>query len=282
MVDWQMVAESIALLEEADLESFSLSEDEREEVLTLFNRSVANARAGGADISMIALKKLLSRFPNWGEALLLFAVSLALEDNLARAKSGFDHVLKTGFLITDYTDLTSYCLREADAAMKSKKRAAQRQMEEGRGLLGRRKKGSIFSEKQEKTLPAQTPILTRAPKNAAKVRFATDVERRNIMMQAGAPDSESPDDDLEVDIPRTPAEKVRITVWILASAAVLAAIVLAVWFVGIPWFQNRNAASAELQRDSEKLEYLLGQLESRRGSAEVDEILESFSQNFGS
>ena len=281
-MSWQEAAQSIISIETADLESFALSADEKAEFLTLYNRSLANIQGGDGDIAQIAMKKVLTRCPDWGEALLIFAIGLALEDNVAKAGSVFEHILKTGFINTDYSQVTEYCLGEVHDTLRKQRMGAGRR-EDGGGfssMFKKKKSDSIFKEPQGRTMPGQTPILTRVPKNAAKVRFATDVERRNIMMQANAPETDQPDDDLEVDIPKTPAEKIRRNIWITVGALVVVVLGLAVWYFGIPWFQKRQANSAEQARNGEKLAFIIERLEGQRDIPQIQDILTEYAQRY--
>ena len=277
---WQETASSFALMGEKDIISFSLSPEECEEILTLFNRSVSNAQSGGGDIAMIAMKKILTRYPNWGEAVLLYGICLAIEGRFARAKASFEHVLRVGFLTVDYTDLASFCYQQAQEEIHAQQEAARQREERPRGISavfsGKKGKSGFDRKPDADVIPMQTPILSRVPKNAAKVRFATDRERRNVLMQGNVPESDMPDEELDVSIPKTPAEKLRLAAIIALSVLVAVALGLVVWFFVIPGIQSLRQGNIH----EEKLNYLTKLMEQKNDDPEVSAIVESFQRQF--
>ena len=75
-MNWHEAAAAFPQIDSSDLARFRVSPEEAEVILSMFNRSVLNAQSDSADIAMIALKKLITRFPEWGEAALLFGICL--------------------------------------------------------------------------------------------------------------------------------------------------------------------------------------------------------------
>ena len=279
-MDWKEAAAAFSHIEEKDLESFSLSAEDMEEVLLLYNRSVANAKESGADIALIALKKLLIRYPNWGDATLLYGICLALEEEFIMAKESFLHAQQLGFLSIHYTDLVHYCLQEIEFDIRRQRRRLKEQENDNRGIasvFAKKKDSTIFSEKNAKTMiPAQTPILTRAPKNAKKVRFASDRERRDIMMQGNAPSGEIQEEAIDLAIPKTPSEKLRVIVLILSGVAGAVLLAFLVWFLVIPRVFPKETKDTEQTR----LFYMLALLEENRSITEIDEVLELYLKKY--
>jgi len=279
-MEWQRAAEAIGLIEEKDISAFSLSVEEGEEICTLFNRSVSNAQNGGADISLIALKKILTRYPNWGEAVLLYGICLALEGSFVRARASFEHVLQIGFLSIDYRQAAEYCFQMAEAELHKSKKHLEQEAETEKKITSffqKKKEASIYSAKNGgESIPMQTPILTRAPKNAGKARFATDKERRNVLLSGNMPESDMPEEEIDVSIPKTPAEKMRRVSLVFVVLAVLVAIGCAIWFFLVPAIQSMGSKN----QSDEKLSYILQLLEEKKEDAEVSSIVEAYESRF--
>jgi tetratricopeptide (TPR) repeat protein len=275
-MDWREAAESFPLLEAKDLSRLNLSKEEQEYVLVLFNRAVLNARSDGSDIALIALKKLLTEYPAWGEAALLFGICLAIDGKYKRAGASFEHALSAGLISEQLTYLAQVGSREAagDYA-KNKRRTAE--LEDGKKsllstILPPKNKRSIFKEiDTEERGHVQAPILTRAPRSPGKARLASDKERRDILMQANA-GGDVNDDEIDVTIPKTPAEKMRITAIVFGTIAGALALGFLVWFFVIPGIYTIN----ENQQSADKLKYLVGALEANETDPEVAKILSEY------
>lgn len=276
---WQEAAQAFQTIETKDLESFSLSEEDSGEILTLFNRSVKNAQNDGGDMALIAMKKILTRYPNWGEAALLYGICLALEGQLNRAKASISHALQIGFLTVDYRELAEYCYGQVEEDIQEIEREAMEQKEEGKGFFtSRGKKNSIYHQDPDTpVIPMQTPILTKVPKNAGKARFANEQERRDIRTQANmTAEGEVLDEEIDVAIPKTPAEKIRTAVLILTGVLLAGVIGCIIWFVAVPAFRNLQSSN----QAEERLDYLMVLLRKNREDPEIQSILESYDDQF--
>ena len=281
-MNWKDAAAAYAPITEKEIESFSLSQDEKDEVLLLYNRSVMNAKEGGADVAMITLKKLLTRYPNWGEAALLYGICLAVEGDYRAARDTFKQVQQLGFLSPEYTDMAHYCLQEISMDMHRQRRAKKIQENEDRNkgsiaaMFSKKKDATIFGEKNAKSvIPAQTPILTRAPKNAKRVRFASDKERRDVMMQANAISSDLPDEEIELAMPKSPAERLRFFVFAGTGAVAFVILILLIWFLLIP-----RIFSPKISPEQEKLNYILDVLKKNDADPEILEVLRYYLEKY--
>ena len=280
-MDWREAAESFPLLDAKDLSRLNLSKEEQEFVLVLFNRAVLNARTDGSDIALIALKKLLTEYPSWGEAALLFGICLAIDGKYKIAGASFEHALSAGLISEQLTYLAQIGSREAagDYA-KNKRRTAE--LEDGKksllsAILPPKNKRSIFREiDTEERGHVQAPILTRAPRSPGKARLASDKERRDILMQANA-GGDIPDEEIDVTIPKTPAEKMRITAIVLGTVTGAVVIGLLIWFIVIPGIYTMN----ENSRSAEQLQYLVGELKANQSDPEVAKILSDYRTAYG-
>lgn len=279
-MDWREAAESFPLLEAKDLSRLNLSKEEQEYVLVLFNRAVLNARSDGSDIALIALKKLLTEYPAWGEAALLFGICLAIDGKYKRAGASFEHALSAGLITEQLTYLAQIGSREAagDYA-KNKRKTAE--LEDGKKsflstILPPRNKRSIFKEiDTEERGHMQAPILTRASRSPGKAMLASDRERRDVLMQANA-GGDASDEEIDVTIPKTPAEKMRITAIVLGSVVGALGLGFLIWFFVIPGIYTMN----ENQRSAGQLRYLVAALEANQSDPEVEKILSDYKAAF--
>lgn len=284
-MDWRNAAAAFPLLEEKDIAFLQLSKEEKEKVLTLFNRAVSNAQTDSADIAMIALKKLLTQYPSWGEAALLYGVCLAIDGRYKRAAASFEHAVSVGLKTEELTYMAQVYNREADTEFAQERRHAQGDDEAARkGLLAsvfssKKKRSSVYSEiETEERGHMQAPILTRVPRSSGKAKLATDRERRDVMMQSGAPKSDSQDEEIDVSIPKTPAEKLRMTTIALGGVLLAVLLGLAIWFLIIPavstYRENSNASA--------KLKYLLSSMEAQKSDPLVSGILSDYAKTYPS
>jgi len=284
-MDWRNAAADFPPLEEKDIAFLQLSKEEKEQVLTLFNRAVSNAQSDSADIAMIALKKLLTQYPSWGEAALLYGVCLAIDGRYKRAAASFEHAVSVGLKTEELTYMAQVYNRDAVTEFAQERKHAQGDDEVVRkGLLtslfsSKMKRSSVYSEiDTEERGHMQAPILTRVPRSSGKAKLATDRERRDVMMQSGAPKNDSLDEEIDVSIPKTPAEKLRITTIALGGILLAILLGLAIWFLIIPavsTYRENSSASA-------KLKYLLASMEAQKSDPLVSQILSDYEKAYPS
>lgn len=280
-MDWREASVNMPPLTDQDIARMNLSEEDAEQVLVLYNRSLLNARSDGADVALIALKRLLTRFPNWGEAALLYGICLAQEGKLKRSMASFEHALSCGLVSEQMTYLAQICQRDAGIAYSEKSREEKEQEEATKGLFtalaGKTRSVNLYKdvESSERNY-MQAPILMKAPRNPGRAKLATDKERRDALMQSNSSNGEILDDEIDVSIPMTPAEKMRITMIVFSSVIGAVVLALLIWFVIIP----RITAYQENNRSAEKLAYLLSSLHANEEDPEVSEILSSYDLHY--
>ncbi len=282
-MNWHEAAAAFPQIDSSDLARFQVSPEEAEVILSMFNRSVLNAQSDSADIAMIALKKLITRFPEWGEAALLFGICLALDGKLSRARASFEHALSVGLTSENMTYLAQACHHDASIEEKEMGRFARQEEEDGgkgflRGLFSGHKKASIYgADGTDERVSMRAPILTRAPRTPGKARLATERERRDVLMQAqSASVNENGDEEIDVSIPKTPAEKFRISLFVLGAILVLAAVFLLVRFVAMPAYQ----AYRDHENAGERLDYLVGELRTQSSDPAISSVLAAYDARY--
>ncbi len=271
-MDWHDAAMAFPQLRDKDLQRIVLMAEEREHILILFNRSVQNTQNDSADIAMIALKKLLTQFPTWGEAALLYGICLASEGKIKRALASFEHALSSGLGTEELTYLAQVCYREAGIQYKSSGSRGKTDEEDGKG---KRRRTQIKDADLEQRNHMQAPILRRAPRSPGKAKLASERERRDVMMQANS-GGDGSDEEFDVSIPKTPAEKLRLTIIIGSSVMGAIALGLLIWFFAIPFFSSLSSGDSS----KEKLEYLLNQLQTQQDEPAIRAVLADFAQKF--
>jgi hypothetical protein len=123
----------------------------------------------------------------------------------------------------------------------------------------------------------QAPILMRVPRNPGKARLASDRERRDVIMQSNAPSGDSQqDEEIDVSIPKTPAEKLRITVIALGSIILAVILGFVIWYIIIPGV----SAYREKSNISAKLSYLLTAMDAQKTDPQISQILTDYEKEF--
>jgi len=282
-MDWHEAALAFPMLEVSDLSRLTLPKDDQEYVLSQFNRAVSNAQGDSADIAMITLKKLLTRFPEWAEAALLYGICLAYDGKFRRAGASFQHAISTG-LLTDsllYAAQTYYREAGASYAEKANARAEMEEETAKKSLVStffqsRKTQAAFRDNDSDVRTHMQAPILMKVARAPSKSKIASDRERIDVMMQSNSSNGELPDDDIDISIPKTPAEKMR-TAFIIFSTVLTAAILgIIIWYVIIPWFTGLN----EARSDTPKLAYLVAELNKQKNDPEVSGILSAYDKEY--
>ena len=131
------------------------------------------------------------------------------------------------------------------------------------------------SENRER-IHVQAPILIKAPKKPRKRRIATEKEIRDALAQSTSSNGEIPDEAINVEFPKTPAEKMRMTAIALGVIVLIAGIILLSVFVIIPAVKKATAKS----KDAEKVEFLEKKLEENAGDPEIAAIIAAYNSAF--
>lgn len=278
-MDWVEAAKSIPPLESRDLLRFGLASDEQNIVMTQFNKALKNAQSDSADIAAITLKKLLTRFPEWGEAAVLYGICLAMDGKLTRAQAVFQHALEIGIRSEKITYLAQVLNRDA-ANERSARQKPPEEINPAKVLIGSViPKPNPMVQEENQIRPRthmQAPILMKASRHSSRAKLATDRERRELLMQSTSSNGELPDDEIDVSIPKTPAEKLRITLVILGIAALLTGM----YFLTTLWILPAIEKVRDRNRAEEKLEYLTRALYEKENNPEIAGIISDYEASF--
>ena len=282
-MDWKTVGLPIQELTTRDLAVFRLSLEDAEQLARQYNRALFNMNNDGADVAIIALKKIITQYPEWGEPSLMFGICVAQCGEYHRAVSCFEHALTSGLHSQDMTELAQFCLSQAKADMEAQQAIAPEEKAEESPLkalsatITRQESPMIAESENRERIHVQAPILLKAPKKPTKRRLATEKEIRDALMQTTSSNGEIPDDDIEVDFPKTPAEKMRMTLIALAAFAVLVGLFFLIKYLIVPAF----AKSSEKAKNGEKVEYLISELQKNQADPECAAILAGFNRTYG-
>ena len=271
MNDYRQLAMSIAAITEEDLILFKVSADEKAHIVGQYNRALVNAQGDGTDVAQIFLKPLIAKYPSWGDAALVFGLCLAREYQFKRAEESLEFAINN-ILSTEIN------LQIAQEALRMVREDAKNPIPQQTVSGARQEKGSMVSEMGAvgDRRGMQAPILMRASRNPAKAQMASDKERREIMMRAASSNGELPDDDIMVDIPSTPQDRVKMTVRIIVGVLILAAVICLIYFLLVPAIGKVKKADDTNQR----LEYLTQKLGENKDDPEVKAILDDYIKKY--
>ena len=280
-MDWKNAGKTIPEISTRDLVVFRLPPEESEQLARQYNRALFNMNSDGADVAIISLKKIIAEYPSWGEPSLLFGICVAQCEEYHRAQKCFEHALTCGLHSQAMTELAQYCLAEATAQAEQAQAIADQTPEESplkalSTAITRQESPMVAESENRERIHVQAPILIKAPRKPRKRRIATEKEIRDALMQSTSSNGEIPDEEINVEFPKTPAEKMRMTMIALAAIVILAGIICLMVFVVIPAVKNETAKS----KDAEKVEYLVGRLEEKKADPEVAAILNDYNAKF--
>lgn len=277
-MNWLSAAAAFPEQTPQDIRRFKLSEEEQESLLSQFNRALSNTKTDSADMALITLKKLLTRFPDWSEAALLYGISMAADGNFKRALAAFEHALSIGFSTEAMNNLATACHRSAVEEINNKvhlkedrpaKNVIASMLPHANPLV--QGDGEIRPRNH-----VQAPILMKAARNPGKAKLASDRERRELLMKATSSNGEIPDDEIDVSIPKTPAERLRFTLLVATIIAVTTGIVLLSIFVILPYIRERS----KIKDAQGRLEFVTSKLHEFENDPEVSEIIRQYDEAF--
>lgn len=281
-MDWKTIGLSIPEITTRDLIVFHLAPEETDQLARQYNRALFNMNNDGADVAIISLKKIITRFPDWGEPSLLFGICVAQCGEYHRSLSCFEHALTSGLHSQSMTELAQYCLSEAkkDAAEAAKIEEKEKQEETPLQALStaitRQESPMVAESENRERVHVQAPILIKAPKKPTKRRIATEKEIRDALMQSTSSNGEIPDEEIEVDFPKTPAEKMRMTLIALGVFLALVGLFFAFKYLILPGVSKLNANSDA----KEKLEFLESRLAENAEDPEVASIISEYNDEY--
>lgn len=279
-MDWIEAVKSVPPIEKQDLLRFRLSGEDQTAVMQQFNKALRNAGTDSADIASIALRKLLTRFPEWGEAALLYGLCLAIDGKYVRAAAGFQHALEIGLRSEQLTYLAQVCSRDVNVELSKKPQKPEENNTAKNFISSVIPKSNPLVQEEHQIRPRphmQAPILVKASRRPARTKLATDRERRELLMQSTSSNGELPDDEIDVSIPKTPAEKLRISAFVIGALLVLAGLYFLITMLILPAVDRAK----ERSRANERLEYLTQALQEKSADPEVAEIIARYESEYG-
>ncbi len=282
-MDWKTVGQSIQEITTRDLAAFRLAPEDAEQLARQYNRALFNMNNDGADVAIISLKKIITNYPDWGEPSLLFGICVAQCEEYHRAVSCFEHALTSGLHSQEMTELAQFCLAESKKDMETAAAVAPEEKEEESPLkalstaITRQESPMVTESENRERIHVQAPILMKAPKKPTKRRLATEKEIRDALMQTTSSNGEIPDDDINVEFPKTPAEKMRITLIALAAFLALVGIFFLVKYLIVP----AVSSASEKTKNGEKVEFLVSKMEENEKDPEVSAIFSEYQEKYG-
>ncbi|MBR2751763.1 MAG: hypothetical protein IKD90_11610 [Clostridiales bacterium] len=282
-MDWKTVGQSIQEITTRDLAAFRLAPEDAEQLARQYNRALFNMNNDGADVAIISLKKIITNYPDWGEPSLLFGICVAQCEEYHRAVSCFEHALTSGLHSQEMTELAQFCLAESKKDMETAAAVAPEEKEEESPLkalstaITRQESPMVAESENRERIHVQAPILMKAPKKPTKRRLATEKEIRDALMQTTSSNGEIPDDDINVEFPKTPAEKMRITLIALAAFLALVGIFFLVKYLIVP----AVSSASEKAKNGEKVEFLVSKMEENEKDPEVSAIFSEYQEKYG-
>ncbi len=281
-MDWKNVGRSIPEITTRDLVVFRLPPEETEQLEHQYNRALFNMNNDGADVAIITLKKIITEHTTWGEASLLFGICLAQCGEFHRAQQSFEYALTCGLHSQALTELAQYCLAEATTAAEQARVEVEQSSEDSplkalSTAITRQESPLVAESEHRERIHVQAPILIKAPKKPRKRRIATEKEIRDALAQSTSSNGEIPDEEIRVEFPKTPAEKMRMTVIALIVIVALVGLFFLIRFVIVPAVGNLS----ERAKSGEKVEFLEQKLSEKSADPEVSAILSEYSEKYG-
>ena len=281
-MDWKTAGKTIPEITTRDLVVFRLPPEESEQLARQYNRALFNMNSDGADVAIISLKKIITEYPTWGEPSLLFGICVAQCEEYHRALKCFEHALTCGLHSQAMTELAQYCLAQAKVEYEQAQAIADATPEESplkalSSAITRQESPMVAESENRERIHVQAPILIKAPKKPRKRRIATEKEIRDALAQSPSSNGEIPDEAINVEFPKTPAEKMRMTAIAFAVIVVLAGLIALTVFVIVPAVKKATAKS----KDAEKVEFLEKKLAEKAGDASVNVIIAEYNSAFG-
>ena len=260
-------------IEEKDLILFDMGAEEKARIVKQYNHALVNAQSDGTDVAEIFLKPLIANYQKWGDTALMFGLCLAREGRFSRAEQSLQFAIANVLGNERYLAIAQDALKMVRDDMKNPESAnIPKELDE---KLMNKKMAESGSPADRQNY--QAPILVRASKAAPKNNMATPKERRDVMMRSGNVGDALPDDSIDIEPMKSPAEKMRLIVRILLIIVLVIALTCGVIFGLIPLGSKMKTAS----ENEDKINWLLDRFEENKNDPEVAGILEEYAREFG-
>ena len=140
-------------LEEIEIEACDLPED-TVKAIQLFNKALEDIKSGNEDIAIIQLKKAISLYPSFFEAMNLLGICYYAAGKEDAARSAFKQVIDaddSGLKATQYLNKMDGLVEQTDSGSVNNKRKSSKSSKGSRSS----KEGGLFSEWVAKGLKAE-------------------------------------------------------------------------------------------------------------------------------
>ena len=260
-------------IEEKDLILFDMGAEEKARIVKQYNHALVNAQSDGTDVAEIFLKPLIANYQKWGDTALMFGLCLAREGRFSRAEQSLQFAIANVLGNERYLAIAQDALKMVREDMKNPESAnIPKELDE---KLMNKKMAESGSPADRQNY--QAPILVKASKAAPKNNMATPKERRDVMMRSGNVGDALPDDSIDIEPMKSPAEKMRLIVRIIIILVLIAGIAAGVIFGLIPLGSKMKTAS----ENEDKINWLLDRFEENKDDPEVAGILAEYAREFG-
>ena len=252
-MNWQQVTQSFLPLSREQTSGFAQPR-EIDLAIAAYNRAIRNLNQDSVDIALIALRKLSSDYPDFLEANLLYGCCLAQVGQFADAREQLTRTASHPELPEDLAEAAQAAIQAVDQDLAEQ--AAQAAQAAGtRPLNGKPPAVRAPSDFSVSDLPVRpADALLEKTGRKARVRMASERERREIMRRSDMPREE----ETHVVLERSSMDILRIAIPIVIG---LVALVLIVFFAtrvlpGIRSSSNKSGPEA-------RLAYLLSAIEKK-------------------
>lgn len=265
-------------VDEASLILDQVKNEDKFFVLKQYDSTMLNAKNDGSDMAQVYLKSIISKYPTWGEPALIYGICLAMNGELTRAEQSIEYAISNHISTETNFAVAQEVLKTVREDLKNPENSRHKQeIEVGKTLASLKAKGLISDEDSVSARKGmQAPILVRASRGNSKAAFATDKERREVMLRAQSTNGELPSDNISVESVRTPAEKARIAVGIVAAIVVLALVGVLIYFVVLPAIGKLNS----VDDTNDRLNFLVDILGENNSDPTVASILEEYASEY--
>ena len=269
MHDYQKFALMMTPVEEKDLILFDMSPEDKAYAVKQYNRALLNAQRDGTDVSQIILKPMIQKYPAWGDCALVYGLCLAREKEFARAENAMEYAVNN-------TLSSEQNLAIAQESMKLIREDLKNPEPKPEVPKSGKNWTSLANSGAAARTGMQAPILVKATNRTNDFQLASEKERRDILMRSAAVGDEMASDDIAVEDVRTPADRLRLTVKIVAGFVIIALVFALVFFVVLP-----TISKIKTSKDTEaRLDYLISELDKNKDDPEVAGIIGNYAAEF--
>ena len=269
MHDYQKFALMMTPVEEKDLILFDMSPEDKAYAVKQYNRALLNAQRDGTDVSQIILKPMIQKYPAWGDCALVYGLCLAREKEYARAENAMEYAVNN-------TLSSEQNLAIAQESMKLIREDLKNPEPKPEVPKSGKNWTSLANSGAAARTGMQAPILVKATNRTNDFQLASEKERRDILMRSAAVGDEMASDDIAVEDVRTPADRLRLTVKIVAGFVIIALVFALVFFVVLP-----TISKIKTSKDTEaRLDYLISELDKNKDDPEVAGIIGNYAAEF--